>query len=112
MHDLMAGHVRRGTVPGIVTLVSRRGKAHVNAVGTKALGGDPVRRDTIFRITSMTKPITAAAAMILVVPHRRTADPRCMKLCYSVCALSAQRSVFSLVREARLVVGPGDLEHP
>jgi hypothetical protein len=48
----------------------------------------------------------------LVVPHRRTADPRCMKLCYSVCALSAQRSVFSLVREARLVVGPGDLEHP
>jgi CubicO group peptidase (beta-lactamase class C family) len=52
-------------VPGIVTLVSRRGKAHVNAVGTKALGGDPVRRDTIFRITSMTKPITAAAAMIL-----------------------------------------------
>jgi CubicO group peptidase (beta-lactamase class C family) len=66
MHDLMAGHVRRGTVPGIVTLVSRRGKAHVNAVGTKALGGDPVRRDTIFRITSMTKPITAAAAMILV----------------------------------------------
>jgi hypothetical protein len=48
----------------------------------------------------------------LVVPHRRTADPRCVKLCYSVCALSAQRSVFSLVREARLVVGPGDLEHP
>jgi len=29
-------------------------------------GGDPIRRDTIFRITSMTKPITAAAAMILV----------------------------------------------
>jgi len=48
----------------------------------------------------------------LVVPHRRTADPRCMKLCYSVCALSAQRSVFSLVREARFLVGPRDLEHP
>jgi len=67
MHDLMAGHVKRGAVPGIVTLVSRRGKVHVNAVGAKAIGGgDPIRRDTIFRITSMTKPITAAAAMILV----------------------------------------------
>jgi CubicO group peptidase (beta-lactamase class C family) len=67
MHDLMAGHVQRGAVPGVVTLVSRRGKVHVNVVGAKALGGgDPIRRDTIFRITSMTKPITAAAAMILV----------------------------------------------
>ena len=46
------------------------------------------------------------------VPHRRIADPRCMKLCYRVLASSAQRSVFCLVREARFLVGPGDLEHP
>jgi CubicO group peptidase (beta-lactamase class C family) len=40
---------------------------HVDAIGTKAAGGrDPIRRDTIFRISSMTKPITAAATMILV----------------------------------------------
>jgi CubicO group peptidase (beta-lactamase class C family) len=32
----------------------------------KAIGGDPVRRDTIFRIASMSKPVTAAAALILV----------------------------------------------
>ncbi len=66
VHDVMAGYVERGDVPGIVTLVSRRGEQHVEAVGTKAVGGDPVRRDTIFRISSMTKPITAAATMILV----------------------------------------------
>ena len=67
LHDVMAGYVERGDVPGIVTLVSRRGDVHVDAIGTKALGGhDPMRRDTIFRITSMTKPITAAATMILV----------------------------------------------
>jgi len=67
MHDVMADHVERGEVPGIVALVSRRGEAHVDAIGTKAVGGgDPIRRDTIFRISSMTKPITAAAAMILV----------------------------------------------
>ena len=64
MHGVMAGHVERGDVPGIVTLVSRRGEVHVDAIGMKAVGGsDPMRRDTIFRIASMTKPITAAAAM-------------------------------------------------
>src|SRR5690348_4335574 len=67
MHDVMAGYVERGEVPGLVTLVSRRGEVHVDALGTRAIGSSaPMRRDTIFRITSMTKPITAVAAMILV----------------------------------------------
>ena len=67
MHDVMAGHVERGHVPGIVTLVSRRAETHVDAIGMKAVGGsDPMRRGTIFRIASMTKPIAAVAAMILV----------------------------------------------
>jgi CubicO group peptidase (beta-lactamase class C family) len=67
MHDVMTDHVERGKVPGIVTLVSRRGEAHVDAIGTKAFGGsDSMRRDTIFRVASVTKPIVAAAAMILV----------------------------------------------
>ena len=67
MHDVMAGYVERGEVPGIVTAVSRRGDAHVDAIGTKAVGGGaPVARDTIFRIASMTKPIIAVATLILV----------------------------------------------
>jgi len=75
MHDVMAGHVERGEVPGIVTLVSRHAEVHVDAIGTKAVGGgDPMRRDTIFRIASLTKPITAAAAMILVEECRLRLD--------------------------------------
>src|SRR6266852_7789012 len=67
MHDVMAGYVERGEVPGLVTLVSRRGEVHVDVIGTRALADRaPMRRDTIFRISSMTKPITAAATMILV----------------------------------------------
>lgn len=67
MRDVMARHVECGAVPGLVTLVSRRGETHVDAVGTTTVGGDePMRRDTIFRIASLTKPIAAAAAMILV----------------------------------------------
>jgi CubicO group peptidase (beta-lactamase class C family) len=67
MHDVMAGYVERGEVPGLVTLVSRRGEVHVDVIGTQAIADSvPMRRDTIFRISSMTKPITAAATMILV----------------------------------------------
>ena len=75
MHDVMAGYVEHGEVPGIVTLVSRRGEVHADAIGRKAFGGsDPVRRDTIFRVSSMTKPITAAAVMILVEECRLRLD--------------------------------------
>ena len=67
MHDVMAGYVERGEVPGLITLISRRGEVHVDVIGTMAYQGkDPIQRDTIFRISSMSKPITAAATMILV----------------------------------------------
>ena len=67
MHDIMAGYVERGQVPGLVTLVSRRGEVHVDGIGTKAFKDpDPMRRDTIFRISSMSKPIIAVATMILL----------------------------------------------
>ncbi len=66
MRDVLAGHVERGAVPGLVTLVSRRGETHVEMIGAKAIGGAPMQRDTIFRLDSLTKPIIAAATMILV----------------------------------------------
>jgi CubicO group peptidase (beta-lactamase class C family) len=76
MHDVMAGHVESGDIPGLVTLVSRRGETHVDTIGNIAIGGAPMARDTIFRITSMTKPVTAVAAMILVEECRlRLDDP-------------------------------------
>ena len=58
LHDVMAAYVERGEVPGVVTLISHRGDASVDCIGYE--------RDTIFRIASMAKPVTAAAAMILV----------------------------------------------
>src|SRR5690348_832652 len=58
MHGVLGAYVERGEVPGIVTLVSRRGEVHVDCIGYE--------RDTIFRMASMTKPVTSVAAMILV----------------------------------------------
>jgi CubicO group peptidase (beta-lactamase class C family) len=67
LHEVLAGDVERGVVPGLVALVSRGGETHVDVLGRMAVNGtSPMRRDTIFRIASLTKPITAAAALILV----------------------------------------------
>jgi CubicO group peptidase (beta-lactamase class C family) len=66
MRDVMAGYVERGEVPGLVLAVSRRGEAVIEPIGAADLDGTPVRGDTIFRISSMTKPITAAATMMCV----------------------------------------------
>ena len=67
MHEAMARHVESGRLPGLVTLISRRGEEHVDTIGVTAFqSGEPMQRDTIFRIASVTKPITAIAAMILI----------------------------------------------
>jgi CubicO group peptidase (beta-lactamase class C family) len=57
--DVLARHVSSGAAPGAVGLLARGGSEHVFAVGD-------VGRETIFRISSMTKPVTAVAAMICV----------------------------------------------
>ena len=65
-HDVLLGHVDSGSVPGLVALVSRKETVHVDFIGKMSIGGPPIQRDTIFRISSMTKPVTATATMILV----------------------------------------------
>ena len=77
LHEVMSRHVESGYLPGLVALVSRAGETHVEALGTRILGQDaPVRRDTIFRIASTTKPIAAAAVVMLLEECRlRLDDP-------------------------------------
>ena len=60
-----AGHVGDGRVPGLVALVARGDQVHVEALGSLSVGGAPVRRDSLFRIASTTKPVTAAATLAL-----------------------------------------------
>ncbi|HEU4350090.1 MAG TPA: serine hydrolase domain-containing protein [Actinoplanes sp.] len=67
MHEAMAARVERGEFPGIVTLVARGEAVRVDAIGVTHFGGDvPMRRETPFRIASLTKPVVAAAAMSMV----------------------------------------------
>lgn len=75
MHQVMAKYVEQGSVAGLVTLLSRRGETVVDTIGCQDLvHQEPIRRDSIFRIASMTKPITAVAAMILVEECKLTLD--------------------------------------
>ena len=65
--DFTQRHVAEGKHAGYVTMVARRGKiVHFEAVGRYGLDNDkPMDRDTLFRIYSMTKPVTAVAMMML-----------------------------------------------
>ena len=63
----MQRYIDAGLVPGTVTLVARKGKiVHLEARGARdAESGAPMSTDVIFRIASMTKPITSVALMML-----------------------------------------------
>ena len=67
--------IDRNEIAGAVTLVSRRGKiVYFRAAGMMDQeAAKPMQRNTIFRIASMTKPITSVAAMMLVEEGRLAA---------------------------------------
>ena len=69
-------YVAPGRLPGVLTLVARRGQvASLACVGDRDLAaGRPVEADTIFRIYSMTKPITSVALMTLYEEGRFQLD--------------------------------------
>ena len=67
LHDVMTGHVEAGELPGLVTLVARGDDVHIDAIGSPSFADrSPLARSAIFRIASLSKPVTAAAAMSLV----------------------------------------------
>ena len=78
VQNFMAGYVEDGRLPGYACLVSRRGaEALFLTCGDMDVErGKPIRRDTIFRIYSMTKPITSVALMMLYEKgHFQLDDP-------------------------------------
>ena len=64
---VMARHVEEGRLPGVATLIARRGRiVHLETVGWADVAARRgLAPDTILRIYSMTKPITVAVALLL-----------------------------------------------
>ncbi|MGY1814374.1 serine hydrolase domain-containing protein [Blastococcus sp. SYSU D00820] len=68
-------HVESGAVPGLVWAVARGDDVAVGCAGLlDPATGTPVRRDSLFRISSMTKPVTAVAALVLAEEGRLGLD--------------------------------------
>ncbi|WP_405666063.1 beta-lactamase family protein [Streptomyces sp. NBC_01527] len=75
LHEILDAHVSKGPVPGAVGLVAKGDRTEVRAAGSADTEGTaPMARDSIFRIASMTKPIVAAAVMMLVEEGRIALD--------------------------------------
>jgi len=72
---LLERRVGSGFAPGMVALIGEGDSAEIVAVGAQALEGNaPMRPDTLFRIASMTKAVTAAAGLMLVEDGKLSLD--------------------------------------
>ncbi len=83
IRKVLGAKVDAGEIPGYVALVARRGKvAYFEAYGVQDPNSKaPMTREAIFRIYSMTKPITSVAALMLVEEGKlRLSDPVSMYL--------------------------------
>jgi CubicO group peptidase (beta-lactamase class C family) len=74
LQKLLEKYADQGTLPGAVGLVARGDHREVAVAGSVATGGAPMAEDSIFRLASITKPITAAAVMLLVEDGRIKLD--------------------------------------
>jgi len=78
MSDAFKREIDKGTLPGVTTLVARRGQiGWFEALGRQSPDASaPMARDTIFRIYSMTKPIVSVGIMMLLEDgHFLLSDP-------------------------------------
>jgi CubicO group peptidase (beta-lactamase class C family) len=67
LHDVMTAHVEAAEMPGLVALVALGDEVHVEVIGSPSFADDtPLAQSAIFRIASLTKPVTAVAVMSLV----------------------------------------------
>lgn len=74
LRRMLDRYVSDGSIPGAVALIARNDEIEVAALGSAAVDGIPMARESIFRLASITKPITATAVMILVEDGRITLD--------------------------------------
>ncbi len=78
IHEAVQRHIDAGEISGAVTLVARRGRiVHFEAHGLMDIESKrPMEKDAIFRIASMSKPITGVAVMMMVEEGKiRLNDP-------------------------------------
>jgi CubicO group peptidase (beta-lactamase class C family) len=92
--SILKASVAEGYAPGMVALVGRGEAAEIEAAGRMAFEGDaPMRPDAIFRIASMTKPITAVATLMLIEDGKLALDEAVDRLLPELAGRRVLRSI-------------------
>ncbi|TGB10317.1 serine hydrolase domain-containing protein [Streptomyces sp. MZ04] len=112
LRETLEAHVDKGSVPGAVGLVARGDHIEVAAVGSVDVEGSaPMRRDSIFRIASITKPVVAAAVMMLVEDGRIALDDPVSRWLPELAAPSVVRTPASQLDDVVPAVRPITVFH-
>jgi CubicO group peptidase (beta-lactamase class C family) len=74
LEQIVEAAVAQGQAPGVVAAVAHGDETYVTAAGAMAVDGPPMREDTVFRISSVTKPITAVVILGLIEDGRLSLD--------------------------------------
>jgi CubicO group peptidase (beta-lactamase class C family) len=104
----MQGYVERGEVAGVVSLVWRRGEiGYFEPLGLRDEAAQlPMERDTLFRIASMTKPVTSAAILMLIEEDRLALDTPVSSWLPELAAPSVLRDPTGPLDETELLRAP------
>jgi len=110
IRDLLDRHIAEGTIPGAVAIVGAD-EPEVVAAGVMSVGGSPMRPDAIMRIQSMTKVVTATAALRLVEAGRIDLDSAVDEWLPELADRSVLRTPTSALDDTEPARGPITLRH-
>src|SRR5688500_18074307 len=104
--EALAPHLESGRVPGLVALVAVADDVDVTGLGQQVVGGAAMQADSLFRIASAAKPITAAAALALRAGGALALDDPVADLLPELAAPSVLRAPTSRLDDVVPVVRP------
>jgi len=106
-------YVDRGKLPFAMTLIARHGRvAYYDKYGLADVeSGQPIADDTIFRIFSMTKPLTSVAAMMLVEEGRLSLDDHVARYIPAFADTRVLRSKKGALEDTRQIEAPMTIRH-
>lgn len=111
LQETVDAQVSEGSVPGAVALVARGHDVIVAVAGEQVQGRSPMARDSLFRIASITKPILAAATMVLVDRGRLGLDDPVSRWLPELADPSVLRRLEGPVDDVESVVRPITVRH-
>ncbi|HEX5013068.1 MAG TPA: serine hydrolase domain-containing protein [Candidatus Limnocylindrales bacterium] len=110
LQELLDRHVANGTVPGAVASLGKA-EPEIAVAGVMSVGGERMREDAVFRLQSMTKAVTAVAALRLVEAGRLDLDEPVERWLPELADREVLRSPTADLKDTAPAVRPITLRH-